>query len=333
LADAPLKVEEDLRAALLALASRRDAGATGVEGLQRLSGGATQEIWRFDLVGAAGRTPLILRREPVGRTSVAAVGLETEAALIAAAGGKGVPVPPVRHVLEPQDGLGRGFIMGFVEGETLGGRIVKAEALAPARAVLARQCGEILARIHAVDPAAFACLPALTPSDLVDQWKAVYRAADAPRPVFELACRWLQDRCPPPPKTPRLVHGDFRNGNLMIGPEGVRAVLDWELAHVGDPMEDLGWICVNSWRFGAINKPVGGFGSFEDLIAGYQAAGGGAVDRAAAHWWEVFGTIRWGSMCAGMTASFRTADPTVERAMIARRTSETEIDLLRLLKA
>jgi aminoglycoside phosphotransferase (APT) family kinase protein len=333
LVDAPLKVEEDLRAALLTLASRLDAGATGVEGLQRLSGGATQEIWRFDLVGPSTSKPLILRREPAGRTSVTAVGLETEAALIAAAGEKSVPVPSVRRLLAPEDGLGRGFIMGFVEGETLGGRIVKAEALAPARAMLARQCGEILARIHAVDPAAFPSLPVLTPSDLVQQWKAVYRAADAPRPVFELAYRWLQDRCPPPPRTPRLVHGDFRNGNLMIGPEGVRAVLDWELAHVGDPMEDLGWICVNSWRFGAIDKPVGGFGDFEDLIAGYQAAGGGAVEQAAAHWWEVFGTVRWGSMCAGMTTSFRGADPSVERAMIARRTSETEIDLLRLLKA
>ena len=333
MAETPLKVEEDLRAALSALAPRLDAVAEGVEALQRLSGGATQEIWRFDLIGPSTRTPLILRREPAGRSSVETVGLETEAALIAAAGAKSVPVPPVRHVLEPGDDLGRGFIMGFVEGETLGSRIVKAEALAPARAILARQCGEILARIHAIDPATFPTLPVLSPADLVEQWKGVYRAAERPRPVFELAYLWLEQNCPPPPNTPRLVHGDFRNGNLMIGPEGVRAVLDWELAHIGDPMEDLGWICVNSWRFGRIDKPVGGFGSFEDLVEGYEAAGGASVDRGSVHWWEVFGTIRWGSMCAGMTASFFTGDPTVERAMIARRTSETEIDLLRLLKA
>ncbi len=333
MADAPQK-EDDLRVALSALAPRLEPSATSVGGLARLSGGATQEIWRFDLVSAKGATPLILRRAPGGeRTSTAAVGLETEAQLILAAGANGVPVPPVLYVLEPGDGLGHGFIMGFVEGETLGGRIVKAEALAPARALLARQCGDILARIHAVDPSQFPTLPVLSPRALVEQWKEVYRAAERPRPVFELAFRWLAQTCPPPPKTPRLVHGDFRNGNLMIGPEGVRAVLDWELAHVGDPMEDLGWICVNSWRFGVIDKPVGGFGSLEDLIAGYEAAGGGAVDRVAAHWWEVFGTVRWGSMCAGMTASFRGADPSVERAMIARRTSETEIDLLRLLKA
>ena len=69
------------------------------------------------------------------------------------------------------------------------------------------------------------------------------------------------------------MHGDFRHGNLIIGPDGVRAVLDWELAHTGDPMEDLGWICVNSWRFGEIDKPVGGFGTREELFAGYEAAG------------------------------------------------------------
>ena len=123
--------------------------------------------------------------------------------------------------------------------------------------------------------------------------------------------RWLDAHCPPPPATPRLVHGDFRNGNLMIGLDGVRAVLDWELAHIGDPMADLGWICVNSWRFGVADKPVGGFGVREDLWAGYESAGGAPVDRAHARWWEVFGSLRWGVMCAGMIASFRGSDPSV----------------------
>jgi len=96
-------------------------------------------------------------------------------------------------------------------------------------------------------------------------------------------------------------------------------------------MEDLGWLCVNSWRFGRVEKPVGGFGEYADLYAGYEAAGGSAVNREMAKWWEVFGTLRWGVMCAGSLAAFRSVDATVERAMIARRTSETEIDLLRLM--
>ena len=321
----------DLEQGLNAIAGRIMAGGQGVTGLRRLSGGATQEIFRFDLVTEAGPAPLILRRAPGGlRVSETAVGLEVEARLIAAAGAAGAPVPPVPYVLAEEDGLGHGFIMGFVEGETLGGRIVKSPDMAPARPMLARQCGEILARIHTLDPDAFPNLRRQTPTELVEQWLAAYRASNWPRPVFELAFRWLARNCPPATRM-RLVHGDFRNGNLMIGPDGVRAVLDWELAHVGDPMEDLGWICVNSWRFGASDKPVGGFGQREDLWAGYESVAGEPVDRASANWWEVYGAMRWGVMCSGMANAFRSVDPSVERAVIARRTSESEVDLMRLL--
>ena len=318
----------------LDILARRRLGGRAAACVERLSAGATQEIWRFDLLKDGGAIPLILRRAPGGdRVSDTAVGLETEAALMAAAAAVGVPVPQVRWVLEPQDGLGHGFIMDFVEGETLGGRIARGEALAQARGFLARQCGEILARIHTIDPDQFPTLARVTPAENVARYREIYDATAWPRPVFELAFRWLADHCPPAPASPRLVHGDFRNGNLMIGPEGVRAVLDWEIAHVADPMEDLGWICVNSWRFGVADKPVGGFGQREDLWAGYEAAGGAPVNRDHALFWEVFGSLRWGVMCSGMAATFRTADPTVERAVIARRTSETEVDLMRLLAA
>jgi aminoglycoside phosphotransferase (APT) family kinase protein len=128
-----------------------------------------------------------------------------------------------------------------------------------------------------------------------------------------------------------LVHGDFRNGNLMIGPDGIRALLDWELTHLGDPMEDLAWLCVNSWRFGQIDQPVGGFGNREELYAGYEAAGG-RVDEPRVHFWEVLGSLKWGIMCQMGAADFVSGvDLSVERAAIGRRASETEIDLLRLL--
>jgi aminoglycoside phosphotransferase (APT) family kinase protein len=325
--------ENDLETGLNALAARLTPGGV-MANLRRLTAGATQEVWRFELVEGETVTPLILRRAPGGtRVSETAVGLETEAALVVAAAAAGVPAPPVRHVLEPEDGLGHGFIMAFVEGETLGGRIVRSEELAHARTFLARQCGEVLARIHTMNPDDFPRLRRSTPAELVEQYRATYRAANWPRPVFDLAFRWLDAHCPPPPEEMKLVHGDYRNGNLMIGPDGLRAVLDWEIAHVGDPMEDMGWICTNAWRFGMVDKPVGGFGEREDLWAGYEAAGGAPVKRDHALFWEVFGSMRWGVMCGSMAASFRGADPSVERAVIARRTSENEIDLLRLLAA
>ena len=314
---------------LASLASRLDAQAAGIANLRPLSGGATQELWRFDLDLPDGPVPLVLRRAR-GALSSLGVGLPTEAALIGAAARAGVPVPGVRYVLAPDDGLGDGFVMDFVAGETLGQRIVRQEAAAPVG--LARQCGGILARLHGIDPVAFPTLDRRTPAALVEQWRDAYRTTETLRPVFEVALRWLATRCQPPPAAPALVHGDFRNGNLMVGPEGVRAVLDWELAHVGDRHEDLGWLCVPSWRFGALDRPVGGFGHLDDLIAGYEGAGGATVDRAALGWWTVLGTLRWGVMCAGMVAAFRTADPMPERAMIARRTSETELDLLQLME-
>lgn len=325
--------DDALLSTLRALAPRLDPAGLGISGLRRLSGGATQEIWRFDLDLPDGKRPLIVRRAPGGtRVSEQGIGLEAEARLIAAAGAAGVPVPAVPYVFTPEDGLGHGFVMGFVEGETLGGRIIKADTFATARTHLARDCGEILARIHSVDVSAFPALSRLPPSEMLAQSREAYRKGPVRRPVFDLALRWLADHCPPAPARPALIHGDFRNGNLMIGPEGVRAVLDWELAHVGDPMEDLGWICVNSWRFGRIDKPVGGFGDQQDLFAGYAAAGGEPVDPERVRWWEAFGTMRWGVMCAGSLDAFRSVDRTHDRAMITRRASETEIDLLRLMK-
>jgi aminoglycoside phosphotransferase (APT) family kinase protein len=333
-ASAAKSVGEVLAEGLAGVARRHFPAASGVANVTRLTAGATQEIWRFELTGDGASTPLILRRAPGGeRISATAIGLETEAELLRAAAAAGVPAPAVRHVLTPEDGLGHGFIMQFVEGETLGGRIVRDPRFAQARPKLARQCGEILARIHTMPPGAAPNLKHSTPAELLAQWRASYEATGWPRPVFDLTFAWLAARVPPP-ATPRLVHGDFRNGNLIFHPDGgVVAVLDWELAHIGDPLEDLGWICANPWRFGMVDKPVGGFGEREDLYAGYEAVSGTPVDRTHVRFWEVLGALKWGVMCAGMTASFRAGDPSVERSVIARRASETEVDLMRILSS
>jgi aminoglycoside phosphotransferase (APT) family kinase protein len=220
--------------------------------------------------------------------------------------------------------------MAFVEGEALGQRIVRGDKFAAIRPRLARQCGEILARIHALPrPPA---LPQQQAAEIVAALERQHRLEGWARPVFELAFRWLRENLPTSAEA-AVVHGDFRTGNLLIGEDGVRAVLDWELAHAGDPMEDLGWICVNSWRFGAIDNPVGGFGSREDLYAGYEDAGGGSVDRKRARFWEVLGTLRWGVICTMSGVALRAGAATgIERHVIARRASETELDLLNLLE-
>jgi aminoglycoside phosphotransferase (APT) family kinase protein len=308
-------------------------GATGVTGVAKLSGGASQETWSFDIVHPDGVFGAILRRSPPGYGAAPsrAAGLDAEAALMRLAYAAGVPSPEVLHVLQPRDGLGTGFIMARVEGETIARKILRDEQFAKARPMLARQLGKVAAGIHGLDLAQLPELRRMTAAKEIFELERDYRGFDWPRPVFALALRWLRDHDPGPSDQVTLVHGDFRHGNLIIGPNGVRAVLDWELAHFGDPMEDLGWICVNSWRFGEIDKPVGGFGTREDLFAGYEAAGRRA-DPARVKFWEVMGTLRWGVMCCGMMQRFRLGpDHSMERAMIGRRSSETEIDLLRLL--
>src|SRR3989338_5795099 len=200
-------------------------GATGISGLKRLSGGASQETWSFDATTAGEPVPLILRRAPGGARppSETAVGLATEAKLIELAAAADVPVPTVHYVLAKEDGVGDGFIMNRVAGETIARKILRDAEFANARPILARQCGEIFAKLHRIDRATLPPLCISPAKSEIAQYRNIYKAHGHPHPVFELALRWLADNTPPPSTAHTLVHGDFRNGNLMIGPDGVRA--------------------------------------------------------------------------------------------------------------
>jgi aminoglycoside phosphotransferase (APT) family kinase protein len=266
-----------------------------------------------------------------GDVDAASIGPEAEAALLAAVGAAGVPVPRVRAVLVANDGLGRGFVMDRLDGETRPRRLLTEAAYAPARERIVAQCAAALAALHRVPADALPALRDGGPAQELALWTRRWRAHRGARPVFELALRWLQSRLPIEPVRRVPVHGDFRNGNLLVAAEGLRAVLDWELACLGDPAADLGWFCVASWRFGALDAPAGGFGTREALLEAYRDAGGEA-DADRVRWWEVLGTFRWGVMCLDMAAAWRAGrDRSVERVAVGRRASETELDLLRLL--
>lgn len=305
---------------------------------ERLSGGASQETWRIEAEGDDGLQRYALRRAPGGDAATllpATAGLATEARLIEAARAAGVPEPRVVGLLQPQDGLGEGFLMEWLDGETLGAQIVRSEALAAVRPQLARQCGGMLARIHAIDPDGAglrALLPTRTPSQLVHETWALYQSYGTPQPMIDYTARWLLERLPPA-TPPRLVHGDFRNGNLMIAPElGIVGVLDWELAQLGDPLRDLGWLCTPSWRFGRSELPVGGFGRIDDLLDGYAAVAGQRPDARQLHWWIVFGSFWWSVGTLTMTQLHRSGpDRSAERVAIGRRSSECQIDCVNLL--
>jgi len=332
---------DQLRALLSAAATRR-TGADGISDLRRLSGGASQEIWAFRAEGGSLPAPLdlILRRAPPGLSAAkreTAIAPALEAELQIRAGRAGVPVASISFILDDTDGLGTGYVMGRVEGETLARKILRDQQFAAIRPQLAGRCGAVLADLHRMKVDDLDGLRLFGARGQIEQYRTIYKGFDDPRPAFDWALQWLLrhpaiDAATPDRRSALPVHGDFRNGNLMIGPDGVRAVLDWELAHLGDGHEDLGWICVNSWRFGEIDHPVGGFGERADLFAAYEAAGGGRVDPERVRFWEAFGTLKWGIMCMiSCSAHLTGADRSVERAAIGRRVSETELDLINLI--
>jgi len=302
------------------------------ENVHRLSGGASQETWSLDAIISGKSEPLILRRSPGGapRESASAVPLETEAIVIETARAAGVAAPRVRMVLKPEDEAGQGYVMDRLPGETIARKILRDTEFDAVRPKLAFQCGEILARIHQVDITPLKdVLPVIDGPTQLRRFRDMYDLYNYPHPVFEMAFKWLEPRLAQA-RRQTLVHGDFRHGNLLISPRGVEAALDWELTHIGDPLEDIGWICTNSWRFGVAEKVVGGFGDLEDLLAGYESAGGAPVNVDDVRTWIVYGSLKWGVMCMTMYQGFL-RDGSVERATIGRRSSETEIDLVNLI--
>lgn len=300
-------------------------GDVVVSGVSRMPGGSSRETWSVSVVTDAGPRRLVLRRDPAGAPSS---GMVLEATLLAQASRAGVPVPAVVVSGERDSPLGSSFVvMEHVEGETLPKRILRQAEADVSGETLAAQCGSVLAAVHTIDPAS---VPGLAGGDQLEQLRGLLDHLGHPHPAFELAFRHLA--ATRPARTGEcVVHGDFRNGNLIVGSDGIRAVLDWELAHRGDPLEDLGWLCVKAWRFGAA-PPVGGFGSIDSLTQGYEGAGGAEVDRGALEWWVMLGTLRWGIICIVQAMTHITgAVQSVELAAIGRRVCEVEWDLLELL--
>ena len=167
---------------------------------------------------------------------------------------------------------------------------------------------------------------------LLEEQERFYRQFGSANAVFELAFAWLTRHCPEPQEY-RLVHADFRMGNFLVDKGGLTAVLDWELAHIGDPLRDISFLCIPSWRFGQYDLEAGGFASLENWLAAYETASGQPVRREHFDWWMVFNILWWGVTCLRLGSTFRDGSvPTVERTIIGRRISEVELDLMLALE-
>ena len=303
-----------------------------VIGIRLLPGGASRESWDVRVQTAGDALPaverrFVLLREAGGQAPHPDKNVAVEAAVMTAARLAGVPVAEIYDYAagDGHHALGQAYLlMEYLDGETIPRRLLRDEAYAAVRPRLARRLGEVLARIHHVDPDS---IPGLPRVDALGQVTAMYQAFAEPRPALEIGLRWLAGH-QPAPAADALVHGDFRTGNLMIGPDGLHGVLDWELAHRGDPGQDLGWLCTKAWRFGSA-RPVGGFGTRADLMAGYASGGGTPPDEETQRWWELHGTVRWALLCRRQAERYLAEDqPSIELAVLGRRVCEQEYDIL-----
>lgn len=320
-------------AAKLQAAVARHLGPPGeVHGLARLTGGATKATWSFDASVGGARIPLVLQvsAPSSGLPTTTTVRGASDAALMQAAARAGVPAPTVRFALDAADGLGEGYATDRVEGETLGRKIVSEARFEAVRPRLAAQCGRILAAVHRIDAASVPFLECRGAAEQLAVYRGLVDHFDHGLPAVELGLRWVAENLPREPRS-TVVHGDFRNGNLIVGEDGIRCVLDWEIAQIGDPMLDLGWLCVKTWRFGG-TLPVGGFGRREDLFEAYEKASGFAVDPGHVRFWEAFGCVKWSIMCMMKGLGHRHgARGNVEALAIGRRIEEPLLDFLDLV--
>ncbi|MGE0231468.1 MAG: phosphotransferase [Flavobacteriaceae bacterium] len=296
--------------------------------LRKMAGGASREIWSFTLGLPGGvKRDLIVRRDP---PSAEPGVMEREAFLMRRAAGLGVPVPEIVATSFDSAALGASaIVMARVQGNAEPQYVLTHPALDNVRGALAFECGQILARIHSIE---------VPPGDMpgyrdpLEYYRGVLDRIGESRPAFELAMDWLHHNRPAATAGgPAVLHGDFRLGNFLVSAEGIAAVLDWEMAKLGDPLEDLAWLCLEDWRFGG-EKPVGGFGSLDDFFAGYEAAGGRPLERGALRWWNVLSTLKWGVICleqADLHISGK--EKSIELAVLGRRACELEWQLLHLL--
>lgn len=334
----------ELKTALEVRLAEQAASPVAVTDLTLLAGGSSQETWRLSLAVESGfwqgRHRLILRRPLGGSIFTIALNLKQEFEVLCAASAGGVPSPRPYWLL--QDLLGTpATIVEWLDGESIGTKIVRKPELAQAREKLPEQMGAALAALHRVDYRAcgldkLLSKPAFgqTPAQArMSQIEAELDEIGEPHPVLELGLRWLRRHEPAPPERLVLLHGDFRIGNILVNPAGLVAVFDWEFSHIGDYAEDLTYPLVREWRFGADQLHLGGISQPEKYFASYQKQGGQPVEPERVFYWELMGNVWWAvGLLKQSQRHLRGEQPNLEFACLGRRCAELELEILNLLQ-
>lgn len=316
-------------------------GATvTIQGMTQLAGGASRDSWAIEALVAGEPQKLVLRKDYPTQMNETALTREQEYRLMQAAYESGVTVARMRWHCDDPDVLGLPFfMMDYVAGISIGRKVAQLPELEQARRVLPEQMAEQLAIIHRMKPDEhgidFMPRPhdGSTPAkDAVDSTYAMLDAMGVQSPGFEYALRWTERHMPSDGEI-TFVHGDFRLGNLLVDENGLTAVIDWEFGHYGDPLEEIGYLCMRDWRFGNDHLHAAGLCPRERFIQAYERYSGRMVDRDACDWWEIVGNIRWGVICLSQANRHLSGkDPSVELASLGRRSAEMQLEALRLIE-
>ena len=299
----------------------RDGIATEIVDVARIPGGASRETYRLTAVRGGERQGMILRRDP--ESSLIDTDRATEFAAYGAAFRSGViPVPEPLVLEEDRAHLGQPFtLMAEVPGCQTNVQLLP-PALVPK---VAEQKWTILGRLAALDVDAIGITHHLPSPQLdecalreVDYWAGVIRQdALHPQPIAEAAVRWLRRNLPPPAPKLALVHGDYRSGNFLFDGDGdIRAILDWEMAHIGHPYEDLAWSLDPLWAW-PDPRSAGRLGTRMDAIRHFERASGISVDLEVFRWWEVFASLKAVGIWISSTEDFergKTKEPILAMA-------------------
>jgi aminoglycoside phosphotransferase (APT) family kinase protein len=284
-------------------AKLRDATEVRVDQLEQISGGASRQTYRFRLSYRESGFPrerrLILRRDPSG--SLIDTDRRIEFAAYKAFFATEVPVPEVLWLENDPTHLGSPFFIGveMTGFQTSPARILM-EPYASHHQKIAEQKWSILGKIASCDPRRLGLGEAMEwvePDACwkreLDYWEGVLDSDELiPQPVMRAAIRWMRRNPPPPAQKTAVVHGDYRTGNFLFDEEGrIRGILDWEMSHLGDPLEDLGWSLNRVWCW-AQDERRGGLVDRARAITIWEKASGLRADSAALHWWELFATIK-----------------------------------------
>lgn len=330
--DAISQMDRDAIKRLEVWLARQSGGRAQVRDLKQLSGGAIQENWwlKVDLEGGdwPGSHDLVLRKDAPSNVAVSH-GRAEEFAILRAAHTAGVAVPLPCVLCEDPAVLGTPFfLMHRVTGTAAGHKLAKADA----NEKLAEDLGRNLARIHAIPDSpdlAFVIKPSLSPAAAtIADCRAHLDALPDRHPSIEWGLSWLEANAPDP-VTPVFCHRDYRTGNYMVDDGKLMAVLDWEFAGWSDPVDDVGWLTAKCWRFGANDRVVGGIGSLEAFLRGYEDESGRSIDQTQIGYWQVMAHVRWAVIALQQADRFVTGgERNLELALTAHIVPELELEIL-----